>query len=344
MPELPTVTHLVDDTTAGGVMRVVDHIRTAPELARIARHRRVALQRGVPQLTRYRSEVIVSHLALSWRSLPALWALRMANPRATLIHVEHSYTQGFEAQNVPHPRRFRTLLRVAFGLFDRVVAVSAGQAAWIDAAGLCPVDKRVVIRSCVDLSPFAALPSARSRPRVLGAIGRLDRQKGFDDLIAAFRKLEGPDLSLQIHGAGAELDQLRRRAQGDPRIVFRGFSADPLTPFGCVDAVVMPSRWEAYGLVAIEALCAGRRVLCAPVDGLRDHAAHGAEMLAGTGRDDLRAGLERLVATERAPGAAAPGSLAGSLQAEFVSGWSDLLRASLRPAVRPRPVPEAAPV
>jgi glycosyltransferase involved in cell wall biosynthesis len=340
MPDLPLVTHLVDDTTAGGVMRVVDHIRTTPELSRLARHARVAVPRGALRLTRYRSDVIVSHLALSWRTLPALCALRAANPRATLIHVEHSYTEGFAALNVPNQRRFRAMLRTAFALFDRVVAVSAGQGAWMADAGLCPTRKLAVIRSCVDLGAFADLPPADPQPRVLGAIGRLDRQKGFDDLIVAFRAVRTPDIALHIFGEGAEEDRLRALARGDDRIRFCGFSADPLVPFASVDAVVMPSRWEAYGLVAVEALCAGRRLLCAPLDGMTDHAEYGADLLTGGSVEDLRAGIEALVSSAPAPRAEAPGDLAQRLQRDFVAGWADLLRSAGGPA-RARGLPDS---
>ena len=34
----PTVVHLVDDTTAGGVMRMLDHMRARPNRRRDAQH------------------------------------------------------------------------------------------------------------------------------------------------------------------------------------------------------------------------------------------------------------------------------------------------------------------
>lgn len=327
MRDRQTVIHLIDDTTAGGVMRVLDHIKASPEMAELADHRFERVRRGKVAFRRYDGDVIVSHLAVSWRSLPALLAIRMANPGAKFVHVEHSYTGAFVRHNVPNIRRFHALLRLAFSRFDAVVAVSDAQGRWLRDEGLCPADKLFQIRSCVDLSPFLGLRPARRRPRVIGAIGRLDRQKGFDVLIQAFRAVSRHDVALHFYGVGDELETLRALAAGDPRIVFKGFVPDPVQAYEEVDLVVVPSRWEAYGLVAIEALCAGRGVLCADVDGLRDHREYGADYLDGpfvgaaTRRLDAILGAE--AGDDRLPGE----EIAARADAAFHRDWGRLLHA-----------------
>ncbi|QQA44725.1 glycosyltransferase family 4 protein [Pelagovum pacificum] len=273
---LPRVLHLVDDTTAGGVMRVIEHIRTSPDLARSARHDVLSVTRGALRWERLGADVIVSHLAVSWRSLPALALLRARHPRTPLVHVEHSYTEAFVAENVPSSRRFHLLLRTAFALFDRVVAVSEAQGRWLTTRRLVSAGRLAVIRSCVDLTRFRQLAQPAGRVGVIGAIGRLDRQKGFDLLIEAFRQVDDASLELRIIGEGPELGALRDLAAGDPRIRFMGFAADPAAAMADIDAVVMPSRWEAYGIVAIEALAARRPLLVNRVDGLIDHLELGA--------------------------------------------------------------------
>ncbi|SIN77445.1 glycosyltransferase family 4 protein [Vannielia litorea] len=270
------VLHLVDDTTAGGVMRVIDHLLTAPELAAQADHELRTVARGGIGPGRLKADVIVSHLAVSWRALPMLALLRLCNPRARLIHVEHSYTEAFVAECVPRKGRFTRLLRTAYRLFDTVVAVSAAQGAWLARIGAVRTGALRVIRSTVDTAPFRALPRPAGPVRVFGAIGRLDRQKGFDTLIAAFRQVEREDIALHIYGEGPEKAALEALAGADPRIRFMGFAANPAEAFAAVDCVAMPSRWEAYGLVALEALAAGRSLLVNPVDGLQDHVATGA--------------------------------------------------------------------
>jgi len=272
----PRVVHLVDDTTAGGVMRVLDHLLSAETLASAADQRLMTVDRGGFGPGRLQAEVIVSHLAVSWRSLPMMALLRLLNPRSRLIHVEHSYTENFVSHCVPRKGRFRRLLRTAYGLFDTVVAVSAAQGAWLERSGAVAAEKLQVIRSCVDLEAFRALAPRSGPVSVFGAIGRLDRQKGFDLLIEAFREVPDREICLRIFGEGPERDRLMRLAGDDDRIRFEGFAANPVDAFAEVDAVVMPSRWEAYGLVATEALAANRLLLVNPIDGLRDHLVNGA--------------------------------------------------------------------
>ena len=316
------VLHLVDDTTAGGVMRVLDHILTAPELSQGASHALRVVNPRALLLGRLEADVIVSHLAISWRLLPMLAGLRVMHPHTRLVHVEHSYTEAFVRANVTHQRRFATLLRLSYRLFDTVVAVSHAQGAWLTRSGAVRAGALRVIQSCVDLSGFRALPAAQGPVRVVGAIGRLDRQKGFDTLIQAFRATDRGDLALHIYGEGGEEARLRALAAGDARIRFMGFAPDPIAAMAAVDAVAMPSLWEAYGLVAIEALSAARPLLVNRVDGLSDHLAHGARPVAGRSVAAWRDAIIDLA--EGRGGASQPPARAG-FEPGFAAAWHDLL-------------------
>ena len=95
----------------------------------------------------------------------------------------------------------------------------------------------------------------------VGALG--DRRKGFDVLFDAWRQLcarSDWDAVLLVVGRGAELDAWRRRTEQEGlsgRIRFLGFRDDvPRLLRGC-DALVSPTRYEAYGLGVQEALCTG---------------------------------------------------------------------------------------
>lgn len=280
------IVHLVDDTTAGGVMRVIDHITAAPAMSEFAQHSVQQVDRKKLTMGAISADIIVSHLAISWRAMPMLLSLRASNPRTPLVHIEHSYTAGFIAHNVSNKLRFSVLLKTAYRLFQRVVAVSEAQGQWLTQSRTVKNGALSVIRSCVDLSDFRAITPTRQSPKVIGAIGRLDRQKGFDTLIQAFRQADRADLELHIFGEGAQEDTLRRLAGSDPRIHFKGFAANPLDAMSYVDFVAMPSRWEAYGLVAIEALAARRQLWVNKVDGLNDHLAFGAIAAKGDSLSD----------------------------------------------------------
>ncbi|MFG6577524.1 glycosyltransferase [Sulfitobacter sp. 1A15333] len=319
------VVHLVDDTTAGGVMRVLDYITTAPDLIKDADHRLRSISRSHWLPERVQANVIVSNLAISWRALPMLMALRLMHPRTKLIHVEHSYTEQFVAVKVTHKKRFATLLRCAYRLFDKVVAVSQGQADWLKKSGAVKPQNLSVIQSCVDLSEFRKLPPPTTPLRVIGAIGRLDEQKGFDLLIKAFRQTTNPNIALHVYGEGAEKIKLQRLAKGDPRIEFKGFAAAPVTAMAAVDVVAMPSRWEAYGLVAIEALAARRPLLVSDIDGLHDHLERGATAVeAGSDLERWQTAIEQVTSphhTEATP-LAQPKNTPEDI---YATAWSKML-------------------
>lgn len=315
------VAHLVDDTTAGGVMRVVDHMMTAPRLTRLAQHRLLQVDRNQLSAGHVEADVIISHLAINWRIVPLLASLRALHPKARLIHIEHSYTESFTALNVEYKRRFGVLLKLSYAMFHAVVAVSAAQGKWLKDKGLVRPAALHIIPSCVDLSAFRELAPATGTVKTIGAVGRLEPQKGFDILIRAFRNISNPDLALYIYGQGAQEKFLRTLAAGDSRIHFKGFAADPVAAMSGLDAVMMPSRWEAYGLVAIETLAAGRRLLVNDVDGLKDHLFQGAQLVDGPIIKAWQTALEELVLAppqERAFGKAY------NYEREFSDSWNKL--------------------
>lgn len=332
---MPHVTHLIDDTTAGGVMRMLEFVQTDPALARLGPHRIVQVTPGRRPPQRFAGDIIVSHQTLSWRRLPWVLALRAAHADRPLIHVEHSYTEAFTALNVRSHRRFQALLRVSYAAFDRVVAVSAAQRAWLTGAGLVTADRLRVIPPAVDLAPFLALAPPAKAPRIIGAIGRLDRQKGFDTLIQAVLATQGPQLALHIFGDGGAGPELKAAAGGAARVVFRGHWADPVAAMASVDAVAMPSRWEAYGLAALEARAAGRPLLVAQVDGLADHAAAGA-IAVPAGVASWAAALDRLAQRGAEPGriAAARQDAAGAAH-RFAEAWAALCQEVPQTAAQP---------
>ena len=271
-----SILHLTDDTTPGGVMRVIDNILTSEHLAKTGKHRMAVVENSNLELPKGGVDIIVSHLALNWRNFSARARLRAMHPNIPMIHVEHSYTQGFVAQKVLNKTRFFAMLRSAFSLFDRVIAVSNAQKEWLIRRDLIDADRPLVIKSSVELKGFEALPRPTDRPRVFGLVGRLHEQKGFDIAIRAFRDCSGTDLRLKVYGDGPMRSKLVSLAFCDPRITFHGHCDDPLEPMRSIDVLLMPSRWEAYGLVAREAKAAGRKVIVATIDGLKDHIKSGA--------------------------------------------------------------------
>ena len=273
--------HLIDDDSAGGVNRMLDHLEALGESQRLD-HEIVRVRRGAWSTKRFAADVIVSHVSICWRNLPMLASLRALNPSTPLVHVEHSYSAGFVAANEVPQQRFYALLRASYALFDTVIAVSQGQADWLKRRDLVnPVALRVM-RPCVDLKPFFELPQrSASNPTVVGMLGRLDRQKGFDIGITAFCQGAPDNMVLHIYGDGPERARLEALACGHPRVRFMGFAAKPAEAMAQCDVITMPSRWEPFGLVGLEAQAAGRPLICSGADGLIDHRAGEALVIPG---------------------------------------------------------------
>ncbi len=319
------ITHLVQDTTPGGVMRLLGFIEGSDGMRDLGTHEVVPCAGGLTRARRFAADVIVSHMDISKENLPFFVALRVANPGASLVHVEHGYSEAFVESEVVHVGRFRLMLMSMRYLFDRVVTISEAQDAWLRRFARLNAGRTHLIRSCADVAAFLALPPPPAEVRRIGAIGRLDTQKGFDVLVRAFRLVERPDASLEIHGQGEELDRLAALADGDRRVVFHGHSDDPTRAMAAVDAVAMPSRWEPYGLVALEAMAAGRPLLVAPVDGLRDHVGTGAHAVPRFTAEAWARALTDLCDGATLGDVSKARAYAAGAEAQFVAGWRSLL-------------------
>ncbi|WP_173921758.1 glycosyltransferase family 4 protein [Agromyces sp. Marseille-P2726] len=120
-----------------------------------------------------------------------------------------------------------------------------------------------VVRNGVVLdAPESAAKPARSGRYLLG-VGRLGRMKGFDLLIDAFARADlDRDIRLVIVGDGPERSRLEEQSDHlglGSRVEFTG-RLDTAAVAGVMSnalAVVVPSRTEAFGIVALEAWRSG---------------------------------------------------------------------------------------
>lgn len=108
----------------------------------------------------------------------------------------------------------------------------------------------------------------------IGALG--DRRKGLDKVFAAWQALcSDPkwDVDLAVVGTGAELPAWKARtvqAGLEARIHFLGFREDVPTILAACDALVAPTRYEAYGQGVHEALCCGLPALVTQTAGVAE--------------------------------------------------------------------------
>ncbi len=87
-------------------------------------------------------------------------------------------------------------------------------------------------------------------------IGRMfDRQKNVSTLIRAFKGALGDNLRLLLVGDGPSLQNYRKLAEGDKRIIFGGGAKDDdvSTTYDISSLFVLPSFWEGFSLTILEA-------------------------------------------------------------------------------------------
>ena len=96
----------------------------------------------------------------------------------------------------------------------------------------------------------------------VGSLG-LDRRKGFDTLLEAWKRLCADpnwDVDLLVAGSGNALETCRRQVAQwnlEGRVRILGFSKRVQDLLACADVLVSPVRYEAYGLNVQEAICRG---------------------------------------------------------------------------------------
>lgn len=100
--------------------------------------------------------------------------------------------------------------------------------------------------------------------RYIVAVGRLDRQKGFDLLLEAYASLPKPRPHLLILGEGPErasLQEQRSKLALEAEVKIPGRVPDP-TPFIKLSQFfVLSSRYEGFPNVLLEAMAAGKAVI-----------------------------------------------------------------------------------
>jgi glycogen(starch) synthase len=150
-----------------------------------------------------------------------------------------------------------------------------------------------VIRNGIDAAcwPFAVRRSQPGPPQ-LAYVGRLEYEKGVHDAIAALPRIRRahPGTTLTIAGDGTQQDWLfecarRHRVLKATRFVGRVDHAELLELLHRVDAAVLPSHYEPFGLAALEAAAAGAPLVTSNVGGLGEAVIDGVTGRSGPPRD-----------------------------------------------------------
>ncbi len=226
--------------------------------------------------------------------------LMHANLSARLMRIFHKFllvNTIHIAEKRPKTGWLFRLDRLTFSLCDVCTAVSEAAARFHEKrCGLREGAIRVIYNGSDPVHPASGELVSRLKQdwgiadadKVIGSIGRLDFQKGYDRFLERLHRLvplipQGRQWAIVIIGDGPERDALRRSADTlnkkypELRVVFPGYRPDASSLMVMFDLFVMPSRYEGFGLALTEALSLGLPALCSDTDSIPELCAYARE-------------------------------------------------------------------
>jgi glycosyltransferase involved in cell wall biosynthesis len=279
-------------------------------------------------LRRLAADVCLLNLRMPYSCLHATAAALLL--RSTrLVAVEHL---SLPSQS----RAARLLKRIASKRLAAHLAVSEYTAGSVATAASIRADSIRVVPNGVPEPSGGTVDLELPNPLV-GTVGRLEKQKGFDVLIDALGLL--PGVSAVVAGEGPERDALMRRAQARgvaDRFTLIGWQEE-IGPFlRALDVFVLPSRFEGLSLALLEAMAAGTAIVATDVGGTSEALVPGETglLVPPEDADGLASAIDRLLRDEelrKQLGAAAREAWVARFTAQRMQqSYADLLAAVVR--------------
>ena len=167
-------------------------------------------------------------------------------------------------------KRYERVLCVSEDLVERcrLFGVHADRLTLVDNA---------IVHTDYDTQPPTVAEKARfgfgADQILLGAVGRLSEEKGFDKLLNAVRQLvdEGHNIGLIIAGEGHLREALQDQVEHlglQQRVRLAGFLDDPRELYRAIDVYVLSSLREGLPNVVLEAMASARAVVATKVNGI----------------------------------------------------------------------------
>lgn len=212
----------------------------------------------------------------------------LASPGVQLLRTVH-YGYGLEWRRRPLRRYLFTNLLIPLR-FSREIGVSPQIVSALDHRPLARFlgSPGIYLPNALDLerfsepANFAGTPAALKRSldipeeaQVIGSIGRLTEQKGYDILLAAASEVlsERPQALFLIIGEGeqrAHLEEIAARLGIQDRVRMPGSRPDIEQILGIMNLFVSSSRWEGLPTVIMESMASGLPVVATDIPGNRE--------------------------------------------------------------------------
>jgi len=168
---------------------------------------------------------------------------------------------------------FYFLTKLAYLLSTKVIAQNSADRDEQIKLRLGPASKYKIIHNAVEIKPVAPAQSGNKNYPILATVGRLSAEKGQVYLLEALKSVrkEFPDTQLLVIGDGIlrkELETFVEKENLNNNVRFTGLCDDPSQLLKDIDIFVLPSLYESFGIVLLEAMAQGKPVIASNVNGI----------------------------------------------------------------------------
>lgn len=177
---------------------------------------------------------------------------------------------------------FLEMLSILFN--KKVIAISQSVKKSLMKFELVQSKKIFVLPNGIDYQKFydssLSKQYSSNKKLIIGTVCRLEPQKGLSYLLLAMRIIltKFPQTRLEIVGDGSlleELQNLSKKLGISNSVFFFGKFTDVIPFYNRMDIFVLPSLYEGFGIVLLEAMAAGVPVIATNVDGIKEVIIHG---------------------------------------------------------------------
>ena len=247
------------------------------------------LERAIPIINERIGKVQVIH-AHDWLVAHAGIALKHAY-RIPLVATIHATEYGRHQGHLPGPMQ-RIIHQVDWWLTfesSRTICCSNYMRDEVVRIFELPEDKVDVVPNGIEFEDFSGERRAgRLRKKYVEPdrhmvlfVGRLVYEKGVQTVIEAMPEVlkQVPDVRFLVTGTGPHARSLKALAEEsglEEKVKFLGFvdTANLIRLYKCADLTVVPSLYEPFGMVVLEAMVAGSPVIVADTGGLKEIVVH----------------------------------------------------------------------
>lgn len=221
------------------------------------------------QLKNGKPDIIIAHSSI-WAGYVAANLKEDYNIPYILVEHRSRFARNVEAAQKMIRKWYFPYIRRTLVLADKIVTVSASIDNQLISISPGIRNKITSIPNLID-TDFFTLPEKKrdKEPFIIISFGILEYVKGFDLLIKAFAKLiekQNGEFFLRIGGRGTKFKKLYKLARElgiEDRVSLHGYipREEVMREMQLANLFVLPSRFEAFGVVLIEAMATGCPVI-----------------------------------------------------------------------------------